>query len=307
MSVDILMATYNGEKYLRNQILSLQQQTYTDWTLWVRDDGSNDGTISILSDFATNDQRVRIVDQGEEKHLGAARNFLELTKHAKSPYVIFCDQDDIWFEKKLERLINFAEKSFYDGLPCLVMCDGYGYSNSSGTITSDRVWLWYAHNLEQFLFFNAGYQGCNVLFNAKLNQYLQTYRADYYYMHDDVASLIAHTFGRVFFLHEKLMLYRQHDTNVTGNITTGLRQRIRLFFRKNAFVVSRNHYREKEEFLREYGDEMSSEARNLFTEYIRFPQEPLIKRLLLLIKNGFSLGGNYLPLYLKTILRRPIE
>ncbi len=306
MSVDILMATYNGEKYLRNQILSLQQQTYSDWVLWIRDDGSSDRTNLIVSEFAASDSRIRIVDEGRGKRLGVARNFLELTKYAKSPYVMFCDQDDIWFEKKLEKLVGFAERNFTDVLPCLVMCDGYGYSSESGVITSDRVWLWYAKNLREFLFFNAGYQGCNVLFNAKLNEYLKTYRADYYYMHDDVASLIAHTFGRVFFLRDKLMLYRQHDANVTGNITTGFLQRVRLFFRKNAFVVSESHYREKESFLRAYGDEMSQEARGLFAEYLSFTKRSLIKRLLLLHKNGFSLGGMYLPLYLKTIFRRPI-
>lgn len=99
MPVDILMATYNGEKYLRNQLLSLQQQTYEDWTLWVRDDGSTDDTPFILRKFAESDSRIIIVEEDAGQRLGPGRNFLGLTKYSTADYVIFCDQDDIWFEK----------------------------------------------------------------------------------------------------------------------------------------------------------------------------------------------------------------
>jgi len=90
MSVDILMATYNGGRHSRNQLLSLQQQTYEDWTLWVRDDGSIDDTIHILREFAGYDSRIKIVKEDFGRHLG--------------PGKIFCDQNDIWFGKKLEIL-----------------------------------------------------------------------------------------------------------------------------------------------------------------------------------------------------------
>ncbi len=63
MPVDILMATYNGGRYLRNQLLSLQQQTYEDWTLWVRDDGSTDNTLNILGEFSESDKRINIVEE----------------------------------------------------------------------------------------------------------------------------------------------------------------------------------------------------------------------------------------------------
>jgi len=75
MSVDILMATYNGGRYLRNQLLSLQQQTYEDWTLWVRDDGSTDGTLDILRKFAESDERIKTVDEASGQRLGPGRNF----------------------------------------------------------------------------------------------------------------------------------------------------------------------------------------------------------------------------------------
>lgn len=307
MPVDILMATYNGENHIRNQLLSLQQQTYKDWTLWVRDDGSNDETNRIVAEFAALDNRINIVREQAGLRLGPGKNFVGLSRYAKSEYVIFCDQDDIWFEKKLEKLVFFAEKNFSSTKPCLVMCDGYGYSDKSGTITSDRVWLWYAKNLREFLFFNAGYQGCNVLFNRALTEYLATYKGGYFYMHDDVTSLIAHTFGHVFFMSDKLMLYRQHERNVTGNITTSILARLKLFFRKDAFVISKKHYLEKEAFFNSYCDEMNPDDRRLFAEYLSFPRRSLTGRIFSLARNRFSLGGQHFPLYLKTVLRRPLE
>lgn len=216
MSIDILMATYNGGRYLRNQLLSLQQQTNEEWTLWIRDDGSTDDTTSILHKFAKSDRRIKIIEDGTGQRLGPGRNFLSLTKCSTADYVIFCDQDDIWFEKKLEILANFAEKNFDADIPCLVYCDAYGYSDAEGVITADGIYRYHAKTLREFLFFNGGYPGCSILFNRRLCIMAAEYRANYFYLHDDVVSLLAHSFGRIYFLAKRLMLWRQHASNVTG-------------------------------------------------------------------------------------------
>lgn len=307
MSVDILMATYNGGRYLRNQLLSLQQQTYEDWTLWVRDDGSTDGTLDILRKFAESDERIKIVDEASGQRLGPGRNFLGLTRFSTADYVIFCDQDDIWFEKKLEILVDFAERTFDENVPCLVYCDAYGYSDREGIITIDGVSNYHAKSLREFLFFNAGYQGCSMLFNRRLCKMAAEYRAEYYYMHDDVVALLAHCFGRVYFLPKKLMLYRQHPSKVTGNIEQSLYLYLRRMFDKNMYVLSSKHYREKEAFYNAYKNELDELARRLFEAYLEFPKRSLIGRVLLVIRHGFSIGGSKSKLLLKTIIRRPLE
>ena len=200
MPVDILMATYNGGKYLRNQLLSLQQQTHEDWILWVRDDGSTDDTMVILLEFAKSDSRIKIVEGANRQRLGPGRNFMRLTKYSTADYVVFCDQDDIWFEKKLEFLVDFAEKNFDGAIPCLVYCDAHGYSDADGIITIDGVSQYHANSLREFLFFNGGYQGCSMLFNRRLCIMAAEYRANYYFLHDDVVALLAHSFGDVYFL-----------------------------------------------------------------------------------------------------------
>ncbi len=75
MSVDVLMATYNGERYLRNQLLSLQQQTYENWNLLVCDDGSTDETMCILRKFAESDSRIKIIKKNTGQPVGPGEPF----------------------------------------------------------------------------------------------------------------------------------------------------------------------------------------------------------------------------------------
>lgn len=306
MSVDILMATYNGERYLRNQLLSLQQQTYVDWTLWVRDDGSSDKTPHILVEFSQADDRIRIVKDDEGINLGPGKGFLLLTKKVTAPYAIFCDQDDIWLERKLENLVYFAEQHFDPETPSLVYCDAYGYSDKDGVITMQSVSWYHAKTLNEFLFFNGGYQGCSMLFNKKLCSLAANYKADIIFMHDDIVSLLAHSFGSVHFLPKPLMLYRQHEKNVTGNIQKGFSAFLRKMLDFSRPVLSLKHYEEKRAFFEAYQNDLDSEAKHLFSEYLRFPYCNKVQRLIIILRNRFSLGGKFLPLIVKTIIRKPM-
>lgn len=307
MSVDILMTTYNGEKFLRNQILSLQQQTYKDWVLWIRDDGSSDNTCEIINDFSEADSRIRIVEIQQSVNLGPAKSFMMLTKVSSSQYAIFCDQDDVWFERKLEELVKFADEKFDSELPSLAYCDGYGYSDRDGVIILESISRAHAKNLKEFLFFNGGYQGCSVLFNKRLCNMMATYRAPYYYMHDDVLSMLAHSFGEVSFLPKRLMLYRQHDDNVTGAVQYGLISFLVRMFDRARPVISMPHFKEKKSFFSSYKAELSEEAKELYEAYFSYSSLGLVQRLLLIVKYRFSEGGNMIKLIVKTIVRRPIS
>lgn len=90
MAVDILMSTYNGEKYLENQLLSLLMQRYKDWTLYIRDDGSTDNTLSIIERFTQLDGRIKLVEAGE--NLKHGKSFFSLLKYATAEYIAFCDR-----------------------------------------------------------------------------------------------------------------------------------------------------------------------------------------------------------------------
>ena len=303
--VDILMACHNGEKYIRTQILSILQQTYFHWNLYVYDDVSSDNTLSIVKEFSSKDGRIHLVNR-KEKRLGAAKSFFRLLHYSKSKYVMFCDQDDVWFEKKIEILVNYAKSNFSEMVPSLVYCDAYGYSSEEGVIISSSVSRHHAQDVRGLLFMNSGYQGCSMLFNQKLASMVRDYRSDYYYMHDDVVTLLAHVFGEVHHLPKKLMLYRQHDKNVTGNIERmSISKLFRILFR-GSFVVNKNHYKEKLSFYRAYGPELPESIQNIFKDYFSYPERGLLGRLEIVWKNKFRYGQSMFYLLLKTVFQKPL-
>lgn len=110
--IHILLSTYNGEKYLKAQLDSIFEQTYKNFVLFIRDDGSSDHTVEIIQNYRKQNDfiasRIRFV---KGKNVGWQRSFwllLEQSKGAK--YYAFCDQDDVWLPQKLEAAIDMLEK-----------------------------------------------------------------------------------------------------------------------------------------------------------------------------------------------------
>src|SRR5579862_2141853 len=102
MRVSVAMATYNGGPFLRDQLASLTSQTLLPFELVVSDDGSTDGTIAVIAEFARNAPfAVRLLPV--HQRLGYADNFLYAARHTSGELVAYCDQDDVWQEQKLER------------------------------------------------------------------------------------------------------------------------------------------------------------------------------------------------------------
>lgn len=103
--IDILLSTYNGEKYLYAQIVSIQKQTMQNWRLLVRDDGSTDNTIDILESFALTDKRILFL-KDNKGNLGVVRSFEQLLYYSTANYIMFVDQDDVWLPNKIEHTLQ---------------------------------------------------------------------------------------------------------------------------------------------------------------------------------------------------------
>lgn len=110
--VDILLATYNGENYLKEQLDSILNQTYSDFRLLISDDMSTDKTKEILEEYSKKDNRIIIFEH--DKNVGVVSNFEFLLKQVKSKYYAFSDQDDIWNKDKLEKSISKLESENAD-------------------------------------------------------------------------------------------------------------------------------------------------------------------------------------------------
>lgn len=302
MAIDILMSTYNGEKYLENQLLSLLMQRYKDWTLYIRDDGSTDNTVAIINKFVQLDSRIKLVEKGE--NLGYGKSFMQLLPYSTADYVAFCDQDDIWFEDKLLNTLKQAQQLDDNDSPLLICCQGHTYSDKYGVITNSTIPRYQAKDLRSFLFVNGGYEGCLFLCNRKLIDMAKDYGASYF-SHDNILCLIAHTFGRVKFLMTPLILYRHHDNNTSGSKTVGIVRLIK-FVDRQATVITKAAYNQQKAFFEFFYNDLTSEQIDIFNAYLAFPQLSKWARLKLIINNKFKLAQYPCVLLIKTLLRRPM-
>lgn len=301
LNVDILMATYNGSKYIENQILSLLQQTHKNWKLYIHDDGSTDDTLKIIKKYAALDDRIFLIED-DIRGLGAGRNFLHTLSYSTSLYAIFCDQDDIWLENKIEELLKLiVEKDCIDK-PILVYCDGYSL-DEYGVIHLESISTNHAQNLEDFIMFNAGYQGCSIMMNKNLIDIAKSYEG-YIYHHDDLVSLIAHTFGEVYFYPKQLMLYRQHSNAVTGYKDFS-KPKLGGLFKNSGYVISRKHHQAKQAFYDVYKEQFIPYISHIFKIYFSYcSEEYMFKRIILVLFSPLTWGGSKFKLLAKTCLQR---
>ena len=221
--ITIIMAVYNGQEYIREQLESLKDQTYTEWRLVIRDDRSSDKTAEIVKKFS-DEVEQEVIFKVNEKPSGSAKNtFALLINDAKeSDYVMFCDQDDIWKKDKIEITFNKmkqAEERYGRDFPLLVHGD-VEVIDENGNINADSMFEMSHINadskLPQILIQNH-VTGCTMMCNKKLIAGISEYASsEYIIMHDYLAALYASVFGKIEVIRKPLLSYRQHSGNSVG-------------------------------------------------------------------------------------------
>lgn len=305
MMIDILMATFKGEKYIENQILSLLGQTYKDWRLLIHDDFSDDSTVSIIKKYQLLDSRILLIEDNF-KAGGASNNFLHLLQFSTSDLIAFCDQDDIWFENKLECLYKAYSDENKHEEAVAVFSNGYTFDPNIG-ILGNKMVVVCPQNLREQLFLNTGIHGCCLLFNRKLLNELQPL-PKYVAMHDHLITLGAVTFGTLVDTNKNLMLYRQNHVNkATASIEYRRRRRFFLIFNRKIGVVEKRHFLATQSFYETYKLKISKKNQSLFNAYFLFcSTKNMFKRLYIIMANRFEIYGSVNKLVIKTILRKRI-
>lgn len=221
--ITIIMAVYNGQEYIREQLDSLKDQTYTEWRLVIRDDRSSDKTAEIVKKFSDEVEQEVIFKVNEKPSGSAKNNFALLINDAKeSDYVMFCDQDDIWKKDKIEITFNKmkqAEERYGRDFPLLVHGD-VEVIDENGNINADSMFEMSHINadskLPQILIQNH-VTGCTMMCNKKLIAGISEYASsEYIIMHDYLAALYASVFGKIEVIKKPLLSYRQHSGNSVG-------------------------------------------------------------------------------------------
>jgi len=289
----VLLAVCSGERFLPAQLSSLASQTRKDFTVLYQDDGSADGTANLLNDFSS----LSMVSGKEPGcHFGAAGNFFSLLRQSDSDLYFLCDQDDIWEPDKIETLLKAYEetmKTLSPDTPVLIHSDASLIDEHDHPIFPSffalQGWDPSATDLPRLLVQNNA-TGCTMLLNRPLRDLVVSHGdPGKMFMHDWFIALTAAAFGKVIFVNQPLIRYRQHGDNAIGASTSSLLQRgiDALRNRDQAKARIRLTYTHAQSFLDAYGDALPDDAKNIVLRYLDTASMSKLSRVRAVRRGGY--------------------
>ena len=275
MKINVLLSTYNGEKYLREQLESLLSQNVDGLNIVVRDDGSTDATHAILDEYQNAGKLTWYT--GENK--GCAKSFWELVVTSpNADYYAFCDQDDHWHPDKLQIAVETLQNAGDATVARLYFSDVHVVDAQLGHISDgmvEKLPVDYAHSLIKNIA-----PGCTYVFNHAARALLVQYDPEKYGIdiHDWMAYKIIACFGEVVFDETPHLDYRQHGNNVLGASKTGIKAYFAALHRFFGGVQQNNRERCAKNLEACFGAQMSDENRRLTHLMAHYREDKRVKR-----------------------------
>lgn len=252
-SVSVVMATYNGEKYLQEQIESILNQSNVNVSLLVRDDGSTDKTTFILDNYQTKG----LLKWYTGEHLGVQKGYLDLLKHAPvSDFYAFSDQDDVWDKEKLYTAVSYlcelpSEK------PAIYYC-GQKLVDENLQFLSEHKIATNRSPHTNYLISNVA--GCTAVFNLKLTELINSKNPLFILMHDSWVFKVCLAMGGSYYADTHSYInYRQHAGNVVG-LNPGIRGKIQ---QAKKYIEKFKIQKQMQNLLACYGEEMTPDYKML--------------------------------------------
>ncbi len=215
--IDVLLATYNGEKYIAKQLESILNQTYKNIRVIISDDCSTDNTLKLLKEYETKDSRIIVYEQSS--NLGYVKNFEFLLEKVEANYYMLSDQDDVWLEDKIQKsydkLINDNVDLVFGDLK--IVDENLNVINDSmfKFLKIDKRLKKY--NDYRLLYMDNCVTGCTIISKSSfLSIILPLPKTTKYLIHDYWIALVVMLNGKVSYMEEKYILYRQHGNNQVG-------------------------------------------------------------------------------------------
>ena len=272
--IEIVLATYNGEHYLTEQLESVLQQSYQEFQILIRDDGSTDNTVNIIKSYVEQyPEKIRLIESNTTAG-GAANNFFQLMNYATAEYVMFCDQDDVWLPNKIEVMYQTMlqlEKEHGNQTPILVFSDyrlvdkdlkELDFDSRNNQISEYRL------DLNHLLVQNY-VTGCTVMINKKLCQRVGLYD-EVIQMHDWWVAIMASAMGVIYHLPQPLMLYRQHGNNCVGAVNIkSFHYRIHKFLDKKTKLSQQKYVAQAKCFYQRYESFLEQKEKKILQDFIQ--------------------------------------
>ncbi len=287
-----MLAVFDGEKYLKEQLESILNQTVKNIKIIIRDDGSRDSSTQIIDDYCN--KYPQIISKLDGVPTGSAKqNFAELLKSCDSDYIMFCDQDDVWLPEKIEKTLAAMKAAECGGeTPVLVHTDLKVVDQSLNVISPSfftfQKLIQDDITLSKLLVQNY-VTGCTVMINRALREKCGLIPNECI-MHDWWLALVAVLFGKLICINEPTMLYRQHaDNQVGAKASYG----IAFIKRKLATLdtVRQNYnatYAQAKALLDSYGDLLNEDAKKIIDIYCQIPTMNKLKKIRTMQKYGFK-------------------
>lgn len=208
-NVSVAMATYNGEKYIEKQIESIVKQLEINDELVISDDGSSDNTIKIIEKLSKKYTQIKLLD-GPKK--GVKQNFANAISNCNGKYIFLSDQDDIWINDKVVKVVEEFEKDTN------IYCITHNCDVVNGDMSEVLIDSFFEHRKSRAgVFANIyknRYLGCCMAFRNDMKKYILPIPNDIE-MHDQWIGVLCDKYGKSLFLNEKLIHYRRHGGNVS--------------------------------------------------------------------------------------------
>lgn len=296
-TVAIVMAAYNGEKFIGEQIESILSSTYQDFELFIYDDGSKDNTLAILRSFEQqNPNKVHVFQN--ESNLGLVLNFLQAVNRTTMDYTMFCDQDDVWKPNKIAlslKRMRHMEAQISKCTPLAVFTDAVIVDQDLNVLKhsffcSNHLNPWKT-DLPHILMENK-LIGCTIMINGALRKVLQSYplpsNAKF---HDWWVALIAASMGKIGYVCEGTILYRQHGGNVVGGADFVSYLKNRMSSLNNQKEALRVLYRQAEEFLTIYDELLTEDSKIIIRRFANMEQYNYIIKRSTILHYGYKKTG----------------
>ena len=289
-SITVLMSTYNGHNYLREQLDSILNQINVRVEIVIRDDGSTDDTKRIIRDYMSKYENIKLID--DNVNLGACKSFLKLMSVGyDTDYIALADQDDIWDSDKLECAVNMMDKKkqnvpmlYYSNLRIVDENNKFCRLSHSKPYEPTAKYSYLAEGLPT---------GCTIVYNQELSKLLYNKIPEKCVMHDTWLFLVASAFGTCIYDFEPHINYRQHSSNVVG--TSKKRFKFSSIRREFKYIFDRKtqpRFTNAKAFYQVYSNEVDKETQKKLENFVNY-KKSIRNTIKVLLDSDLNSGSLY--------------